>query len=259
VLRHLRQHARGAVTRLRGVRPAVQEVTEGPLRGARLLLDPGSPYAGDYEPAFAQALLRLARPGATAVDAGAHHGYFTVLLARAVGPEGAVVSFEADPDNAAVVRRNVELNDLRNVTVEQAAVADREAEDAPLFAARAGGSMEWTLSQSFAEREGGGAPHGVAGHTRLVSLSGFLADRPVSLIKMDIEGAEALALPAALEWLQRTRPHIVLEFHREVGWPAIEALREAGYRMEALDGTPLEWPQSADDVPYQLVASPGGG
>jgi FkbM family methyltransferase len=222
----------------------------------RMLLDAGSPYSGDYEPAFAQALLKLARPGAVAVDAGAHHGYFTVLLAKAVGPDGAVVAFEADPDNAAVVRRNVALNDLQNVTVEQAALADREVQDAPLFAARSGGSMEWTLSQSFAEREGDKSGRPAPGHARLVSLPGYFADRPVSLIKMDIEGAEALALPAARDWLQRTRPHIVLEFHREVGWPAIEALREAGYQMEALDGTPLEWPSDAATVPYQLVAVP---
>jgi FkbM family methyltransferase len=236
------------------VRPTVQEVADGPLRGVRLLLDRGSPYAGDYEPAFAQALLRLARPGMTAVDAGAHHGYFTVLLARAVGADGSVVAFEADPDNAAVVRRNVELNGLTQVTVELAAVADREAAAAPLFAARSGGSMEWTLSQSFAEREGG-APHDHPERsTRLVSLEGYFGERPVSLIKMDIEGAEAVALPAARSWLERTRPDIVLEFHREVGWPAIEALRAAGYALEALDGTPVAWPQSAADVPYQLVA-----
>jgi FkbM family methyltransferase len=256
VLRQIRQHAHAALTRLRGVRPTVRQVTDGPLRGTRLLLDPGSPYAGDYEPAFARALARLAQPGTIAVDAGAHHGYFTVLLAKAVGPGGSVVAFEADPGNAAVVRRNVELNHLAHVTVEIAAVADREAEAAPLFAARSGGSMEWTLSQSFAEREGG-TPDGRPQHsTRLVSLASYFGDRPVSLIKMDIEGAEAVALPAAREWLERTRPHIVLEFHREVGWPAIEALRAAGYRMEELDGTLLEWPRNADEVPYQLVAIP---
>jgi FkbM family methyltransferase len=254
VLDRAKHYARGAVHRLRGVRPTVQEVSAGPLQGIRLRLDPGSPYAGDYEPAFAQALLRLARPGTTAIDAGAHHGYFTVLLARAVGPTGAVVAFEADPDNAAVVRRNAELNGLDNVTVENVALADREADAAPLFAARTGGSMEWTLSQAFAEREDR-APEGHAERrTRLVSLAGYFGDRPVTLMKMDIEGAEALALPPARGWLERLRPDIVLEFHREVGWPAIEALRDAGYAMETLEGEPLAWPRSANEVPYQLVA-----
>jgi hypothetical protein len=50
-----------------------------------------------------------------------------------------------------------------------------------------------------------------------------------------------------------------MEFHREVGWPAIEALRTAGYRLSTLQGADLAWPDSSDDVPYQLVAMSARG
>jgi hypothetical protein len=75
---------------------------------------------------------------------------------------------------------------------------------------------------------------------------------------MDIEGAEAVVIPAISGFLERRRPALVLEFHREVGWPAIPALLASGYEFEELDGAKLSRPRSPDDVPYQLVARPGG-
>jgi hypothetical protein len=93
--------------------------------------------------------------------------------------------------------------------------------------------------------------------TRAVRLDDYLADVPhVDVIKMDIEGAEAEVIPAISGFLQRLRPVVVLEFHREVGWPAIEGLLASSYELESLDGTPLPRPREPEDVPYQLVGRP---
>ena len=58
--------------------------------------------------------------------------------------------------------------------------------------------------------------------------------------------------------LAQARPIIVLEFHREVGWPAIPILLDSGYELQDLGGRALAIPQSADEVPYQLIAWPIG-
>jgi FkbM family methyltransferase len=213
---------------------------------------------GAYEPEVAAALARLVSPGDTCVDAGAHYGYFTLLLARLCGPEGQVYSFEAEADNARIVRENVRANDLLSrVTVERAAVAACDGQ-IDLYPGSLG-SEEWTLVESFARRDE--RPRvGPAELTRAVRLDDYLADAPrVDVIKIDIEGAEAEVIPALSEFLERRRPALVLEFHREVGWPAIEALLASGYQLEGLDGTPLSVPRTADEVPYQLVASPSRG
>jgi hypothetical protein len=55
--------------------------------------------------------------------------------------------------------------------------------------------------------------------------------------------------------LREARPVVVLEFHREVGWPAIPVLAEAGYSFVTLDREPLAV-EGPDDVPYQLIAEP---
>lgn len=258
MLDQLDHRLRGLANRVLRRKPAVMPIEEGPLAGMRLHLGGPSPYAGDYEPGLARALLRHARPGQHVLDLGAHYGYFSLLLAKAVGPSGHVVAFEANPENARLVRANVALNGMEDrVTVEQAAIGGQDLASVDLFAGRGGASMEWTLSESFATRESADAARPDAVRTRMVTLDGYLAGRPpVSLIKMDIEGAEAEALPAARTLLQQTRPTIVLEFHRDVAWPAIVALREAGYRLEDLDGGSLDWPEGPDDAAYQFVALP---
>ena len=212
-------------------------------------------YAGGYEPELAAALSRLVKPGDVCVDAGAHYGYFTLLLAKLCGPEGHVYSFEAQPDNARVLRENVRANELLpRVTVERAAVAAR-AGVIELHAASSGGSAEWSLDESFAHRADGPEASRRAERVRAVRLDEYLdTARRVDVVKMDIEGAEAEVVPAISGFLEQHGTTLLLEFHREAGWPAIPALLSCDYELENLDGTALPTPRSADEVPYQLIA-----
>lgn len=245
--------------RLLGRPPGHRHAGRGALSGMTLVLPEGwdAVYvAADYEPRITAALSRIVRPGDVCVDAGAHYGYFTLLLARLSGPDGRVVAFEAQPDNARIVRANVRANRLRRrVVVEQAALSGRQG-TIELVSATSGGSSEWTIDKGFAVRSGPSATDATT-VVRSIRLDEYFASAPrIDVVKMDIEGAEAEAVPAMSRLLERLRPTIVLEFHREVGWPAIEALLQSGYRLENLDGATLPQPGSADEVPYQLVARP---
>ena len=216
-------------------------------------------YVGhSYEAGVASALDRLVHSGSTCVDAGAHFGYFTLLLARLVGPKGRVVALEVERENAELVRRNVRLNRLNPlVKVETLAVSDSSG-PVELFAGRSSGSTEWTIDKEFAARED--AEPGTRRATAIaksVSLDEYFGrEETVDLVKMDIEGAEAKALPGMKRLLTETRPVIVLEFHREAGWPAIETLITCGYEFEDLAGVRFEAPKNAEEVPYHLVARP---
>jgi hypothetical protein len=59
----------------------------------------------------------LVRKGDTVIECGAHHGAGTILLSRWVGDNGKVIVVEPVPDNLAILRRNIEINELRNVIV----------------------------------------------------------------------------------------------------------------------------------------------
>jgi FkbM family methyltransferase len=87
--------------------------------------------------------------------------------------------------------------------------------------------------------------------TPVVTLDGFCADRGVDhvdFIRMDIEGAELMALKGALTILDRDRPHILLEIHPPMlqarfgasGEAVLDLFRDRGYRMFALNGDRLE-------------------
>src|SRR5918912_4362355 len=83
---------------------------------------------GGFERAELEWARRLARPESTAVDVGANVGVYTVVLARAVGPEGRVLAFEPGPENVRRLEENLARNRLENVDVHAIALADRAGE-----------------------------------------------------------------------------------------------------------------------------------
>jgi len=73
-------------------------------------------------------LLNQARRGQVAWDVGANIGYFTVLLADLVGPEGQVLAVEPHPHLAALCRRSLAMNGFQpRARVECVAASDRRS------------------------------------------------------------------------------------------------------------------------------------
>ena len=65
-------------------------------------------------PTKAVAALRL-RPGQVVADIGAGSGYYTMLLAAAVGPTGRVYATDIEPKMLALIRNKVEARRISNV------------------------------------------------------------------------------------------------------------------------------------------------
>src|SRR5579864_4643472 len=78
---------------------------------------------GHYEQDEIRFARSVVRPGDTALDVGAHVGFFTVQMAEAVGPGGRVYAFEPFDSNADLLERSVAENRFGDrVTVRRAAV-----------------------------------------------------------------------------------------------------------------------------------------
>ena len=74
------------------------------------------------EAAFARGQLK---PGDTAIDVGAHIGFFTMLMAAAVGRGGCVYAFEPFDANADLLERSIAENDFHDrVVFRRAAVGE---------------------------------------------------------------------------------------------------------------------------------------
>ncbi len=76
------------------------------------------------EPVILRFLETRVKPGDCFYDVGANVGFYSVLAAHLVGPQGSVVAFEPEADNFARLQSNVLLNDLRNVVVSPFALSD---------------------------------------------------------------------------------------------------------------------------------------
>ncbi len=227
----------------------------GPLAGYRMVASPdayGLYVANRYEPRVCRAVEQIVQPGWTCVDAGAHIGYMTLLLARLVGERGRVIAFEAWPENARLIERNSELNGLSSrVRVEAQAVAGEARDRVSLFPGRNQSSCEWSVMEGMWPRGG------TAVDVPAISLDAYFPpSAPLDFVKMDIEGGEALAMVGMRRILRTVKPTILLEFHREAGWPAIEELAAAGYRLFDLDGASFDASIGPELVPYQLIARP---
>lgn len=62
---------------------------------------------GPFEPRETALVRQLVRPHMRCLDVGANIGYYTLLFAQLVGPNGLVVAVEPHPENQALLRRNL--------------------------------------------------------------------------------------------------------------------------------------------------------
>jgi FkbM family methyltransferase len=191
-----------------------------------------------YEPFETSLIEKLAKPGMFVLDVGANVGYYTVILASKVGRSGQVIAFEPDPDNLVLLRRNIQSNRLSNVVCEQAAVMSYEGE-ATLYRS----SINYGDHRVFDSQDdrdfNDGRPRSTVS-IRTVSLDKYLRDigiRP-DLVKMDIQGAEMLALPGMIDTLSNPNVMLFCEF-----WPY--ALRRAG-------SEPIKFLQTLKQIGFEL-------
>jgi FkbM family methyltransferase len=169
-------------------------------------------FTGRYEPVETAFVRRLLRPGSTFVDVGANWGYFSLFAAAIVGPEGRVLSLEPDPRLFRMLTANLALNEIGCVTAVQAAAADTQGELLLEGFDENGGN--WGLSRLANRRQPGGF------RVRADSLTSLLRDcaiENVRLMKVDIEGAEDLAVQGMADLLHRRRIDcLLLELHPEI-------------------------------------------
>ena len=225
--------------------------------GFALRIDPGDEFQalmllGLFEPELVDCVRSHARPGSIVLDCGANMGYIALHAARAVGPGGAVEAFECDQRLVAKLRDHARINDSP-INVRELAVWNRSGPIDFHLSGRPG----WSSLQQGAADE--------AGETEVmaVTLDDHLAARGIdpariSLIKLDIEGAEPEALEGASSLLDEGSPSLVIEIDadrsRRLGKdPAgiFDRLGERGYRAVEMVGG-----RSADPMTDSL-ARPG--
>ncbi len=203
-----------------------------------------------YEPDVVAAIQRHVSPGATCIDVGAHEGAISRVLARATGPGGHVIAFEAYPPNAEDLRAALASEGLDWVTVENCAITNGGAKTVWLHSGRDKNSAEWNIVGHDVE----GRETAPEVEVRAASLDDYWPERdPLHFVKIDVEGAEAHVLAGMPKLLRSARPTILVEFHDDESWKGRRHLLEAGYSLETLAGDPV--PRDSPRV-YHCLARP---
>jgi len=103
----------------------------GALKGYRMRVDwqiHRSFVYGSWEPEVVRSIQSHVKRGMRVLDIGAQSGFYSLLLARLIGPEGLVFAFEPLPANYRILEENVSLNHINNVVVIREAVSDQSGE-----------------------------------------------------------------------------------------------------------------------------------
>ncbi len=199
---------------------------------------------GLYEPEIAARVTRLVRPGTTVMDVGANIGLMAIPVLRSC-PTCRVASFEPSPSSLPFLRQTAANGEFRERwTIVGKGLADVEGElDFAI------GEPSEALFDGFGggERLSGGRVVRVPVSTLDLEWS-RLGHPDVSVVKIDVEGAEALVLEGAAGLLRMCKPAVILEWHepylqRYSVEPArlVRFARDHGYRIYTVpSGVPVD-------------------
>lgn len=139
---------------------------------------------------------KVVKKGNVVVDLGANIGYFTLLAAKIVGPEGKVFSFEPEPKNYGYLEKNIELNNYNNVQSFQKAVADKNGKTRLYICDYDTGHHTINNFEGVRAYSQGRLVKEKSVEIETVTLDEFFKGKEelIDVIKMDVEGAEALVL-----------------------------------------------------------------
>ena len=156
-------------------------------------------------------LRRLLQPGERAIDIGANYGVYTLSIAKAVGPTGAVWAFEPASSTAALLAQGVAANNFTQVVLERSALAHEC------------GTAQLTLNDnaelnSLVRTEQSGSTSETVPVVTLDDCMVRYGWEDIDFVKIDAEGEEANIIDGGRRFLADASPLILYEVKAGDAW-----------------------------------------
>ena len=135
--------------------------------------------------------------GDVVLECGTHHGCATILFSKWVGETGQVIAFEPFPKNCEIIAKNIEINGIKNVSIQAKAVG---LEKGKIRIDGVSNSSIVTNNQGI--------------EVDVINLDEYQDLKP-TFIKIDVEGFEQQVLQGAMKILA-SKPKLAIELHTEV-------------------------------------------
>lgn len=193
---------------------------------------------GSHEPLATKAYSELLSTGDVVLDVGINLGYYMSVASRSISPGGVIFGFEPDPHLYSCAVENAQMVEAA-VTVLNVAVSESVG-TATFYQSEVPncGSLfpsTWKMTEAI--------------QVETISLDHFCRSYGITpnAIRMDIEGAELLALKGATNLLRQFKPKLFIEVHYNVlrshGTEALlRHLCDAGYTVLLQIDRTLDWP-----------------
>lgn len=190
-------------------------VLAGPLRGKCL---PAETVAisprilwGSYEKNLVTTVMNHVSSGSIIYDVGAHHGFWALLFAERLGPNGNCYAFEPSSQELGLLKKTIQINKLGSI-INPVGFAVSDVDGPLQFSS---GSTSYTGMLTTSRQYKAGGEHLFVQVTS-ITLDQFVfvgKHEAPSLIKIDVEGAESMVLLGSSKILQSVRPVLFIELH----------------------------------------------
>jgi len=147
------------------------------------------------------------KPGTDVLELGSNFGQMAILFSRLLKGNGTVHAFEADDFIFEILKKNIAVNDCTNIQAHFGAVHDKSGE-----------TLNFPV-QDF-DRFGTYGSYGIdykskSPQTRQVktlTIDELKFERPVSFMKIDVQGGDLFALKGAVETIKKHKMPIIFEY-----------------------------------------------
>jgi FkbM family methyltransferase len=157
---------------------------------------------GFWEQWVTDVFVNLVKPGMTVLDIGANCGYYSLLAAMYVGPNGKVHAFEPSPLHHDNFVRSIAKNGFSQIELHKVALTNTDGETT-LYISRLGGASIYNP----------GLPGTVEAKVKTVVFSEYFPKQKVDVIKIDIDGSEPLIMDGLFQLIDSNdEMEIIMEY-----------------------------------------------
>jgi FkbM family methyltransferase len=206
-------------------------------------------FLNEYEEKEIKFLEQYLKNGDVFIDIGANIGLFTLVASKIVGADGLVYAFEPMQNSFDSLSAHLQLNNSKNVIAEKLAVSNgKDFIELYIDANDKNSGMASSYINNYTLKE----------CVLSTSIDDYLSqkgDVTITLIKIDIEGGEYLALKGMEQTLKKYKPALLIEINPEIieRTPFTQNdiaafLNKLGYRKYFIDnfGLPVQTKMSND-------------
>lgn len=155
-----------------------------------------------YEPLTRSVINKYIKPGMTIFDIGANFGCHTLWFAKLVAEYGKVYAFEPMEYAISKLKRNIELNNFNNITLETCALSNIVLKNQPTY-----------FQSSYPINRHPQKPK--KEHINFTTLDNYIRTNNITkldFLKIDTDGYEYKIIQGGLNSISKFKPTMIIEF-----------------------------------------------